>query len=175
MQTSPYHQWKASVLVGALLNEEVWGRLVCRLVWPRCQRRRAKMVWQGVWLVRLWYRARASFELKVCRPAAAPRGHIDFLFIFPKVRLGWDIHFTTRNETTLFLNQPINIYSKQHGAAGCKYWEFADKSESDFLVYCQEKQFGELSSMIAIKLPKEFKVLRNLAKREIPRTRQKLP
>ena len=43
------------------------------------------------------------------------------------------------DENTLFLNQPINIYSQQHGAAGCKYWEFADKSESDFLVFCQEK------------------------------------
>ena len=49
---------------------------------------------------------------KVCRPGEASRGRGDFFFIFPKVRLGWNIHFTTsKMMRTLYfwINQSIFI------------------------------------------------------------------
>ena len=41
------------------------------------------------------------------------------------------------------------------------------------VIFYQEKPFGELLSMTSVKLPKDVKFLRNLAKRQIPRSRQK--
>ena len=70
-----------------------------------------------------------------------------------------DIFFAV---ASLILNSPITTLGQKliEGslrAADCKYREFEEKGEkSDFLIFFQEKLFGELVSMIALKLPEEF-------------------
>jgi len=47
-------------------------------------------------------------------------------------------------------------------ARDCKYQEFIFKTEkTDFLLFCQEKPFGELFSKIRLNLAREFLILRN--------------